>query len=174
MKGPSTGSGMLAILALGLGPFVAPVSAEEPLTDAFVFEFPDATMTVPLNELRSLQRLEAGEVSFCLNGEDALEFGRLTARSIGERMTIRFQGEVVSDPIIRSAIPGGCGNTAGATKELIAAIPEDGWRRRTWAWGGSWMREATVSLLRDGLDPLAHARTRAMDRIGRWISSRNG
>lgn len=55
----------------------------------------------------------APEIHFSLDSEGATIFGDVTTRSIGQRLAILLDGEIVSAPTIQSAITGGSGQITG-------------------------------------------------------------
>ena len=81
---------------------------------------------------QSRDRLGLPAIGFELRREDALRFKRWTGESVGKRLAILVDGEVVICPTIQSALPGGGiirgggadGFSVEECSELMAAILE--------------------------------------------------
>lgn len=60
-------------------------------------------------------------LTICLDREAARAFADFTERKIGQRLEVRIAGIMVSDPIVREAIEGGCAFISGMTAEQAAS-----------------------------------------------------
>ena len=98
--------------------------ASAAFADTLVFEFDGDTLRVPLARMERVGITPEDNVSFCFARADGREFGRVTRERVGQQFRIVFNGDVLTEPVIQTAILGGCGMVTNPGDALIRAVRE--------------------------------------------------
>ncbi|MBI4277485.1 MAG: hypothetical protein HY660_03425, partial [Armatimonadetes bacterium] len=93
-----------------------PDGKKQPLEKKVIFAGKDLA-----NAQASIDETEGAVVNFQMTGEAARRFEEYTGKNIGRYLTIVLDNEVISSPVIRSAITGGRGQISGGFRGLQEA-----------------------------------------------------